>query len=93
MAVQPPSGGGPGPVDEQVLPSERPQPTYRGVGRSPAQADDWGVSSPKRLARIAGVLYLFVGIFGGFSEGFFDPKMYSAGNAALGGLVQPAAPA
>jgi len=39
-------------------------------------------SSPKRLARIAGVLYLLVGIFGGFSEGFVDPKMYVAGNAA-----------
>lgn len=40
------------------------------------------MSSPKRLARIAGVLYLFVGIFGGFSEGFVDPKMFVAGNAA-----------
>jgi len=39
-------------------------------------------SSPKRLARIAGVLYLLVGIFGGFAEGFVDPKMYVAGNAA-----------
>jgi hypothetical protein len=38
--------------------------------------------SPKRLARIAGVLYLFVGIFGGFAEGFVDPRMYVAGNAA-----------
>ncbi len=38
--------------------------------------------SPKRLARIAGVLYLLVGIFGGFAEGFVDPKMYVAGNAA-----------
>jgi hypothetical protein len=38
--------------------------------------------SPKRLARIAGILYLFVGIFGGFSEGFVDPKMYVAGNAS-----------
>jgi hypothetical protein len=37
--------------------------------------------SPKRLARTAGLLYLFVGIFGGFSEGFVDPKMYVAGNA------------
>jgi hypothetical protein len=35
----------------------------------------------KRLARTAGVLYLFVAIFGGFSEGFVDPKMYVAGNA------------
>ena len=39
-------------------------------------------SSPKRLARIAGVLYLFVGIFGGFAEGFVEPRMYAAGNAA-----------
>ena len=40
------------------------------------------MSSPKRLARIAGVLYLLVGVFGGFAEGFVDPKMYVAGNAA-----------
>jgi len=40
------------------------------------------VSSPKRLARIAGILYLLVGIFGGFAEGFVDPKMYVAGDAA-----------
>lgn len=39
------------------------------------------MSSPKHLARIAGILYLFVGIFGGFAEGFVDPKMYVAGNA------------
>src|SRR5438045_9674606 len=40
------------------------------------------VSSPMRLARIAGVFYLLVGIFGGFAEGFVDPKMYVAGDAA-----------
>src|ERR1700704_2106375 len=39
-------------------------------------------SSPKRLARIAGVFYLLVGIFGGFAEGFVDPKLYAAGDAA-----------
>ncbi len=39
-------------------------------------------SSPKRLARIAGIFYLLVGIFGGFAEGFVDPKMYVAGDAA-----------
>jgi len=39
------------------------------------------MSSPKRLARIAGVLYLLVGIFGGFAEGYVDPKLYVAGNA------------
>ena len=36
----------------------------------------------KRLARIAGGLYLLVGIFGGFAEGFVEPKVYAAGNAA-----------
>jgi hypothetical protein len=40
------------------------------------------MGSPKRLARIAGIFYLLVGIFGGFAEGFVDPKMYLAGNAA-----------
>src|SRR5258708_17424123 len=40
------------------------------------------MTSPKRLARIAGALYLLVGIFGGFAEGFVEPKMYVAGNAA-----------
>src|SRR5438067_10744175 len=38
-------------------------------------------TSPKRSARIAGVLYLFVGIFGGFAEGYVEPKMYVAGDA------------
>src|SRR5205807_3985388 len=40
------------------------------------------MNSPKRLARIAVVLYLLVGIFGGFAEGFVEPRMYVAGNAA-----------
>jgi len=40
-----------------------------------------GSVSAKKTARIAGVFYLLVGIFGGFSEGFVDPKMYVAGNA------------
>jgi len=40
------------------------------------------MDSNKKTARIAGVLYLFVGIFGGFAEGFVDPRMYVAGNAA-----------
>ncbi|MDQ1538028.1 MAG: hypothetical protein QOE58_2421 [Actinomycetota bacterium] len=39
------------------------------------------MNSPKRLARIAGVLYLLVGIFGGFAEGFVEPKVYVAGDA------------
>src|SRR6266700_403896 len=37
-------------------------------------------TSPKRIARIAGVLYLLVGIFGGFAEGFVYPKVYVAGD-------------
>jgi hypothetical protein len=48
--------------------------------------DQWNnfqmIHSTKKTARIAGVLYLLVGIFGGFAEGFVDPKMYVAGNAA-----------
>ncbi|GHO61585.1 hypothetical protein KSC_004770 [Ktedonobacter sp. SOSP1-52] len=40
------------------------------------------VNSPRRLARIAGVLYLLVGIFGGFAEGFVYPKVYAVGDAA-----------
>jgi hypothetical protein len=44
------------------------------------------MNSNKKTARIAGVLYLFVGIFGGFAEGFVDPKMYVAGNAAATAL-------
>jgi hypothetical protein len=39
------------------------------------------VSDPKGLARIAGVLYLLVAVFGGFAEGFVEPKMYVAGDA------------
>jgi hypothetical protein len=38
--------------------------------------------SIKRLARIAGVFYLVVGIAGGFSEGFVDPSLYVPGDAA-----------
>ena len=40
------------------------------------------MNSSKRLARTAGVLYLIVGIFGGFAEGYVEPKMYVAGNTA-----------
>ena len=40
------------------------------------------MTSPKRLARIAGVLYLLVGIFAGFAQGFVYPKIYASGDAA-----------
>jgi hypothetical protein len=39
-------------------------------------------TSIKRLARIAGVFYLAVGITGGFSEGYVDPSIYVSGDAA-----------
>lgn len=37
---------------------------------------------PKRVVRSAGVLYLLVGVFGGFAQGFVYPKVYVAGDAA-----------
>ncbi len=40
-------------------------------------------TAPQRLARRAGVLYLLVGIFGGFAQGFVYPKIYVAGDAAI----------
>ena len=36
---------------------------------------DAKMNSPKRLARIAGALYLLVGIFGGFAQGYVEPKV------------------
>ena len=49
---------------------------------APVEGQGEIASSPKRLARIAGVLYLLVGIFGGFAQGFVYPKVYVAGDAA-----------
>ena len=40
------------------------------------------MKSNKKTARIAGVFYLLVGIFGGFAEGYVDPRMYVADNSA-----------
>ena len=39
------------------------------------------MNSPKRLARIGGVLYLLLAIFGGFAQGYLYPKIYVAGDA------------
>src|SRR6266566_3856329 len=67
-----------GPFADLVLDgSKKRRPRRR---RSPHAGDN--MSSPKQLARIAGVFYLLVGIFGGFAEGFVDPKLHAAGNAA-----------
>lgn len=49
------------------------------LDRTPIRRD---MSSPKRLARIAGVLYLIVGIFGGFAVGYANPSVYVPGEAA-----------
>jgi hypothetical protein len=54
----------------------------RASSRTHAIQEESRRTSPKRLARIAGVLYLLVGIFGGFAQGYVEPKMYVAGNAA-----------
>ena len=61
------------------------KPTTNGHGPTTAQTPVGGqiaLTSPKRLARLAGVLYLLVGIFGGFAQGFVYPKIYVAGDAA-----------
>jgi Domain of unknown function (DUF4386) len=47
-----------------------------------SQAADSKMNSSKHLARIAGILYLLVGIFGGFAQGVVYPKVYVAGDAA-----------
>jgi hypothetical protein len=60
------------------------KPTTNGHGPTTSQTSAGGqiaLSSPKRVARIAGVLYLLVGIFGGFAQGFVYPKIYVAGDA------------
>src|SRR2546428_12378455 len=54
----------------------------RGSGVSDPTEGETTMNSPKRLARIAGILYLLVGIFGGFAEGFVYPKVYVVGDAA-----------
>ncbi|MBJ7599015.1 DUF4386 domain-containing protein [Candidatus Nephthysia bennettiae] len=47
------------------------------------------MNSPRRLARTAGVLYLLVGIFGGFALAYVYPRIYVAGDATrtAGNLV------
>jgi hypothetical protein len=52
------------------------------LGQQARPTQGESMASPKRLAGIAGVLYLIVGIFGGFAEGVMEPRMYVAGNAA-----------
>jgi hypothetical protein len=61
------------------------KPTTNGHAPTTSQTVAEGqivLTSARRLARIAGVLYLLVGIFGGFAQGFVYPKIYVAGDAA-----------
>jgi len=52
------------------------------IATKPTTGGQIALTSPKRLARIAGILYLLVGIFGGFAQGFVYPKIYVASDAA-----------
>ncbi len=45
-------------------------------------AKEEAMTPPKRLARIAGLLYLIVGIFGAFAIAYVSPKVYAPGDAA-----------
>lgn len=65
-----------------VSPVVSPQPGQIGLGRTSFKENLITGNTPKRVARIAGVLYLLVGIFGGFAQGYVYPKMYAAGDAA-----------
>src|SRR2546425_4488800 len=53
-----------------------------GLSLPQAKRQEAIVTSPKRLARIAGLLYLVVGIFGGFAVGYVSPMLYVPGDAA-----------
>src|SRR2546430_17698352 len=53
-----------------------------GISKTQVKAEPAITSSPKPLARIAGVLYLIVGIFGGFALAYVSPLVYFPGDAA-----------
>src|SRR5438093_6869988 len=53
-----------------------------GLSLPQAKRQEALVTSPQRLARIAGFLYLVVGIFGGFAVGYVSPMLYVAGDTA-----------
>jgi hypothetical protein len=46
--------------------------------------------SRTRLVRIAGHLYLIVGIFGGFAEAYVPAKVYAPGDAATTAVLEDA---
>jgi hypothetical protein len=55
---------------------------YRTDTSAVKQEKEQSMSSPKRLARIAGLLYLIVGIFGGFAIAYVTATVYVPGDAA-----------
>src|SRR5260370_27468447 len=60
------------------------KPTTNGHGPTTLQTpvgDQTALISPKHLARIAGILYLLIGIFGALAHGFVYPRIYVAGDA------------
>jgi Domain of unknown function (DUF4386) len=48
---------------------------------APAKDERATPTSPKTVARIAGILYLVVGILAGFAQAFVYPRIYAAGDA------------
>jgi hypothetical protein len=65
-----------------MSPAGTAEPGQVGLGRTSFKENVIMGITPKRLARTAGVLYLLVGIFGGFAQGYVYPKMYAASDAA-----------
>ncbi len=41
------------------------------------------MNSPRRVAGLAGLLYLLLGVLAGFAEGFVQPKVYVEGDSAV----------
>jgi hypothetical protein len=66
-------------INASLQPTEKS--TFTGNSSSKYEGES-NMNSPKRLARIAGVLYLLVAIFAGFAFGFVYSKLYVAGDAA-----------
>ncbi len=85
-SVQHPYGSagvvGPDEIATPMAGEERDGHAASPIRRRLSTAKEDAMIPPKRLARIAGLLYLLVGITGGFSEGFVDPQLHVAGNAA-----------
>ncbi|MEO9230877.1 MAG: DUF4386 domain-containing protein [Devosia sp.] len=44
-------------------------------------------AASRKTARVAGVFYLLVAIFGGFAEGYVEPTIYAAGNATAHDVI------